>query len=78
MLFFFPHARLGQIVLLVLSAFMFFVFFGSAGLHRYGQVSHWISALSIYAIFPLSIALCWPRRIADRVLQPQVAPGVCK
>jgi hypothetical protein len=78
MRFFFPHARLGQSVLLVLSAFMFFMFFGSAGLHRYGEVSHWISAFSIYVLFPLSIALCWPRRSADRMLQAQVSAGVYK
>jgi hypothetical protein len=75
MLFLFPMAKLGQIVLLVVSAFMFFVFFGSAGLHRYGQASHWISAFSIYLLFPLSIALCWPCRITDPVLQHQVATG---
>jgi uncharacterized membrane protein YoaK (UPF0700 family) len=75
MLFFFPMAKLGQIFLLAVSAFMVFVFFGGAGLHRYGQVSHWISALSICVLFPLSIALCWPHRITDRVLQHQVATG---
>ncbi len=76
MLFFFPTAKLGQIFLVVLSAYMFFVFFGGAGLHRYGEVSHWISAFSIYLLFPLSIVLCWPRRINDQVLQPQIATGV--
>lgn len=75
MLFFFPNAKLAQIVLLVLSAFMIFVFFGGAGLHHYGEVSHWISAFSVYALFPLSILLRWPRRITDRALQHQIATG---
>lgn len=75
MLFFFPNAKLAQIVLLVLSAFMIFVFFGGAGLHHYGEVSHFISAFSVYALFPLSILLRWPRRITDRALQHQIATG---
>lgn len=76
MLFFSPGATRSQIFLLVLSAFMIFVFFGGAGLQRYGQVSHWISVLSVYVLFPLSIVLCWPRRIIDRALHPQ-APATC-
>lgn len=62
MRFFFPNAKLGQFFLLVLSACMVFVFFGGAGLHRYGDISHWISALSVYVLFPLSIILCWLRQ----------------
>jgi hypothetical protein len=69
MLFFFPNNRLGRSFLLVLSAYMIFVFFGGAGLHRYGEVSHWISTLSVYALFPLSILLCWHGRGAEELLR---------
>jgi hypothetical protein len=62
MRFLFPHVKLGQIFLVVLSAYTVFKFFGGAGLHRYGEVSHWISALSVYVLFPLTVILCWPRR----------------
>ncbi|NYF78315.1 hypothetical protein [Granulicella arctica] len=65
MRFFFPHAKLGQIFLVFLSAYTVFKFFGSAGLHRYGDISHWISALSVYVLFPLAIILCWPRRSSE-------------
>ncbi len=75
MLYFFPNAGLGQIFLLILTAYMIFVFFGGAGFHRYGEVSHWISALSVYVLFPLGILLCWPRASIDRVAQPQVEAG---
>ena len=61
MRFLFPDTKAGQILLLVLSAYMAFKFFGGSGLHRYGEVSHWISAFSIYGLLPLSIILCWPR-----------------
>jgi hypothetical protein len=62
MRFFFPHAKLGQIFMVVLSAYVIFEFFGRAGFHRYGEISHWISALSVYVLFPLTVVLCWPRR----------------
>ncbi len=62
MYFFFPHTRAGQIFLLILTSFMFFEFFGRAGLHRYGEVSHWISAISIYLLFPLSVLISWPHQ----------------
>jgi hypothetical protein len=62
MRFFFPHAKLGQIFMVVLSAYVIFEFFGASGFHRYGEISHWISALSVYVLFPLTVVLCWPRR----------------
>jgi len=60
MRFFFPNTKVGEVLLLVLSAYMAFKFFGGSGFHRYGEASHWISAFSIYVLFPLSIVLCWP------------------
>jgi len=59
MYFFFPHSKSGQLFLLFLTSFMFFEFFGRAGLHRYGEVSHWISMISISLLFPVSVLLSW-------------------
>jgi len=55
--FFFPEWRIGRILLVVLSSFMIFDFYGSAGLHRYGDAAHWISILSVYVLFPLTVVL---------------------
>jgi hypothetical protein len=60
--FFFPHVMLGQIFLVLLSAYVIFKFFGSSGLNRYGEISHWIATCSVYILLPLSIILCWPRQ----------------
>ena len=60
MRFFFPHRKSGQVFLLILSAYVVFGFFGGAGLHRYGQVAHWICACSIYLFLPLTIIFCRP------------------
>ena len=70
MRFFFPQSRMGQIFLLALCAYVFFGFFGSAGLHRYGEASHWISTVSFYLLIPLSIVLGWPRRQYAAVSEP--------
>jgi len=61
MRYFFPGERVGQIFLLFVSAYTLFEFFGSSGFHRYGEVSHWIAAASMYGLFPLTMVLCWPR-----------------
>lgn len=60
--FLFPQAKTGQIFLVLLSAYVVFEFFGESGFHRYGEVSHWLAAASIYVLFPLSVVLCWLRR----------------
>lgn len=62
MQFLFPYSNLGQIFLLVLSAYVIFKFFGESGFHRYGEISHWIAIVWVYLIFPLTVILCWPRR----------------
>lgn len=59
--FLFPTSKAGQIFLAVMSAYAVFKFFGGSGLNRYGEVSHWISAVSVYVLFPLTVLLCWPR-----------------
>lgn len=58
----FPHRPVSQIVLTILSCYAVFAFFGMAGLHRYGAVSHWMSTLSLYVLFPAALILCWPRQ----------------
>jgi hypothetical protein len=63
-----PGATLGQIFLVVLSTYVIFEFFGSAGFHHYGETSHWISSFSVYVLFPLVTILCWPRRSAHALL----------
>jgi hypothetical protein len=69
--FFFPHSKLGQIFLLMVSAYMVFRFFGGAGLNRYGEASRWNSALSVVVLLPLAVTLCWPRS----EMRPQLASG---
>jgi hypothetical protein len=65
--FFFPCERSQRAALLGLSSFTVFVFpFGAAGLHGYGEASHWISVFSSCALFPAVIILCWPRERSPR------------
>ena len=59
---FFPSERIQRVALLVLSSFTVFVFFGTSGLHGYGEASHWLSIISSCALFPGVVILCWPRR----------------
>jgi len=51
-----------EVTLTAVSTFSVFVFFGSAGLHGYGDASHWISVVSSCLLFPLALGLCWPRK----------------
>jgi hypothetical protein len=61
--FFFAGKRIPQVALLVLSSFTVFVFaLGAAGIHGYGEVSHWISTFSACVLFPVVVILCWPRK----------------
>ncbi len=48
-----------KIILLVLVTFILFGFYGGAGLHDYGDISHFISLLLRWMIIPIVIA-CWP------------------
>lgn len=63
--FLFSGRILPQIVLTVLSCYAVFGFFGIAGMHRYGPVSHWISMVSLFVLLPVSLILCWPRRQSE-------------
>ena len=60
--FLFPQRKVPQVILVVLSSFTMFVYFGSSGMHGYGGTSHWISVVSLCVIFPLVIILCWPHK----------------
>jgi hypothetical protein len=59
MRYFFPDSRGGQVFLLALSGYIIFVFYGGSGLDRYGPVSHGISAVSIWLLFPLALIYGW-------------------
>jgi hypothetical protein len=67
--FLFPNKKKPQVVLVAVSSFTVFAFFGSAGMQGYGQTSHWLSALSLYVLFPVVLTLCWPRRAGFRPLR---------
>ena len=58
-----PYKKAPQIVLVAVSSFTVFAFFGSAGIQGYGQTSHWLSVLSLCVLFPVVLILCWPRKI---------------
>lgn len=60
--FLFRDETIPEITLTTVSSFTVFVFFGSAGLHGFGETSHWISVLSACLLFPLTLILCWPRK----------------
>lgn len=45
-------------VLILLTTYLVFVFFGGSGIRNYGSVSHWLSAFSEYVLFPLVTIVC--------------------
>lgn len=59
--FLFPDEPAVQTVLVLLSTYFVFVFFGGSGIRNYGSTSHWLSAISEYVLFPLVTILCWQR-----------------
>jgi hypothetical protein len=64
--FLFPSRTLAQVVLVALSSFTVFAFFGSAGMQGYGQTSHRLSVLSVCVLVPVVLILCWPRKTKPR------------
>jgi hypothetical protein len=60
--FLFPDSRLSRKMLVLITTFLVFFFFGSAGLRHYGAVSHWLSVISEAIFFPGVTLLCWFRR----------------
>jgi hypothetical protein len=59
--YFSPRSRIKQALLLALACYMIFVFYGGAGLNRYGNISHGISVVSIYLLLPLAAVYVWLR-----------------
>ncbi len=47
-----------QGVLVIMTTYFIFVFFGGAGLHNYGSAGYWISAGCEYLFFPAVTVLC--------------------
>jgi hypothetical protein len=60
--FLFPESLLSQRVLVLLTTFLLFVFFGNAGIHGYGSISHGLSVVSAFILFPVVTIISWPRR----------------
>ncbi len=54
-----PESPTRRGVLVCLTAFAVFCFFGAAGLSNSGAVSHWISVASIYLLFPGMTVAGW-------------------
>jgi hypothetical protein len=59
--FLFPGEALLQGVLVLLTSYLVFVFFGGSGIRNYGSASHWLSEASEYVLFPIVTILCWQR-----------------
>jgi hypothetical protein len=59
--FLFPGDLAGQRVFLLLTTFPVFAYYGNAGFIGYGSVSHWLSGVSAFVLFPVISAICWPR-----------------
>jgi len=66
MRYFFSDSRVAQALLLALCCCMIFVFYGGAGLRRYGKISHSISLVSIWLLLPLTAACNWLRTSRNR------------
>jgi hypothetical protein len=50
-----------QGVLVLLTTYLVFVFFGGSGIRNYGDVSYWLSVISKYIFFPVVTIICWQR-----------------
>lgn len=48
-----------QGVLVLITTYLVFVFFGGSGIRNYGSTSHWLSVISEYILFPIVTILCW-------------------
>lgn len=53
--------KLSQALLLFAVTLVLFGFYGISGLHHYGQISHFVSLLSLWAVIPIAM-LNWPWR----------------
>jgi hypothetical protein len=59
--FLFADEPLLQGVLVLLTTYLVFVFFGGSGIRTYGSPSRWLSIISIYVLFPVVTIICWQR-----------------
>jgi hypothetical protein len=59
--FLLPHDLPLQQVLVLLTTYLIFCFFGGSGIRNYGPVSYWLSACCLYLLFPIVTILCWQR-----------------
>jgi hypothetical protein len=57
-----------QGVLILLTTYLVFVFFGGAGSRNYGNVSYWLSASSKYVMFPLVTIACLQRASGNSMI----------
>jgi hypothetical protein len=57
-IFLFGDEPILQGVLILLTTYFVFVFFGGSGIRNYGSVSYWLSAFSKYVLFPLVTIAC--------------------
>lgn len=56
--FLFPKEPVLQGVLVLMTTYFIFVFFGGTGLRNYGPVAYWLSACCEYLLFPVATILC--------------------
>lgn len=64
--FLFPNEPAMQAVLVLLSTYLVFVFFGGSGFHNYGATSYSLSAISEYVFFPFITIVCWQQMSVSR------------
>jgi hypothetical protein len=60
--FLFADEPVVQGVLVLLTTYLVFVFFGGSGIRNYGSASHCLSAISEYVLFPAVTIVCWQRK----------------
>lgn len=54
--------KTAQAFLLIVTTYVLFYLYGTVGLNHYGEISHFLSLLSIWIAFPI-IVFCWPWRV---------------
>jgi hypothetical protein len=71
----FPHSPTRRIVLMVLTAFVLFCFYGAAGWFEGGPTSHMISVVSVCAVFPLMTLIGRVLVRRNSISESAVSPG---
>jgi len=61
-MFLFPESPIRQIALVVTSCFMMFGYYGSSGMHGYGEISRRFSLFSFLVMLPATLVFSWPRK----------------